>query len=259
MNTSLNLFGRKGLAVALVALAPGLCSGQAVKVTVGLDDNLLMVGDSTMLRVYGQVSPAITNETDRIFSWYVDLLNGGGSAVLADYDSLDMTHADNFPQTSSSGTTDGPHRRGIHNTFMNLPGAGVSEPVELLAVPVTAMSVGVVTFSAQHGTQVNNLVHDFQVARIGGGAAFTGGGYTNAAAELIISAPVTAVIRRVPGGREIRFTPTAGLDWTVQYRDDLAGGADWTDLPGGPHSSGVVTDTVPFVNRRYYRINGSLP
>ena len=256
---ALSLHLRKALAVALVATTPGLCLAQAVDVTVAFDDSVLMEGGSTMLRVYGQVAPAVSNQADRIFSWYVDLLNGGAGVATAQYGSLAMPAADGFPQTSSTGTTDGFDRRGIHDTFMGLPGAGVAAPVELLAVPVTAASTGTATFSVQAGTTVSNLVHDFQVARQGGGAAFTGGAYTAASANLLVMGLVELSIRSVAPGPEISFTPPAGLDWTVQYRDVLNLGPDWADLPVGPHHLGVVTDTVPAAVHRFYRVEGSAP
>ena len=102
-------------------------------------------------------------------------------------------------------------------------------------------------------------MHDFQVARKGGGSAFTGGVYTSAVAGLRIITPFTVDIRRVPAGTEINFPPAPGVVWMVQYRDDLDGGAGWANLPDGPHSSGVVTDSVPSVIQRFYRVEGFLP
>jgi hypothetical protein len=244
---------------ALLLLIPLPCFGQAVDVTVRIEPNLLYVGESTVLRAYGQVLPAITNEADRIFSWYVDLINGDGSVAQAQYCCVAVTNADNFPATSSSGTTDGFHRRGIHDTFMGLAGAGMNEPVELFNVPVTAVSTGVVTFSVAPGTTVTNLTHDFQVARKGGGAAFTGGVYTAASADLYVLGPFEADVRTVAGGNEISFPAAAGLESTVQYRDDIMAGPGWADLPGGPHNSGVVTDQVSTVSRRYYRVKVTSP
>src|SRR6185503_18687357 len=56
---------------------------QAVAVTASLDTNVLVVGQSTTLRIFAQVLPAYRTNADRIFSWYVDLLNTNGAAAQA--------------------------------------------------------------------------------------------------------------------------------------------------------------------------------
>ncbi len=57
---------------------------------------------------------------------------------------------------------------------------------------------------------------------------------------------------------ELTFTPYPGVNYTVQYRDTLRVGPDWSDLPGGPHNAGRVIDKTP-LPARFYRLKISEP
>ena len=67
--------------IALVWSGAALFGQTAVIVTIAADDTSLLEGETTTVRVFGQVAPEIEAESLRIFSWYVDLLVedvGGG-------------------------------------------------------------------------------------------------------------------------------------------------------------------------------------
>ena len=247
-----------------MALTAAVCSAtlkaqDAVVVTMRLDTNVVGVGQSTVLRIFAQVAPEL--EADRILTWYVDVFNGNGGVATANYGAMVKMFSDNDPLLSGVGMDDGFHRRGIYDTFLNLAGAGVGSEVELLAVPVMGMASGMVTFSVGAGSGVENLSEDFQVAPAGGGAAYTGGDYSLASAELEVvgGCAVTLQIARGMGGGgpggtlALSFVPCAGFDHTVQYTDALRTGAMWFPVTGGPHNSGMVTVTNS-VDARFYRV-----
>jgi len=251
----------------LIAL-PAARADDAVQVTVALDDSTLEVGETTTLRVYAQVDSALQAEAERIFSWYIDLLNSNGTVATADYDSLTMNASDSpdgSEPTASRGTNDGAHRRGIHNTLLDAgTGTGVATAVELLAVEVTALATGQAMFGVLSGTNVA-LAYDFIVAQDGGGM-FTGGTYELASATLTVSdagppdlSGLNLSIRMIGGVPRIEFNPVAGMQHTVEVSDALLPGT-WTPLAGAPHNTGSLDDTSAGADRnRFYRIKVERP
>lgn len=251
----------------LVMSAPDL-HAQAVSVTMQLDTNTITVGQSTVLHIYAQVLPVYRTNADRIFSWYVDVINTNGAAANANYAAMQKIASDKDPQLSSTGTTQGANRRGIYDTFLNLPGAGVTNPVELMRFSVTGTSVGQTRFTVQHGSGVTNLSEDFIVAPSDGSDPWTGGDYTGAFADLTVitgSVPtnvvkhLTITYTRLTGGTNkatLNYSAVAGYDCYVEYRDQLVGGTGWQTFPGGPHNSGVYNDTNN-VPRRFYRLRAT--
>lgn len=240
--------------------------GQAVGVTLRLDTNVITVGSTTLLHVAAQVLPAQRPNADRIFSWYVDLLNGNELAAATDYNRLQKTASDNDPQFSSAGIADGANRRGIYDTFMNLPGAGKDAPVDLLVVPVTGLAPGWTSFRIQPGTGVTNLAADFIVAPSGGGDPWLGGDYSVATVNLLVVDPTS-----LPRFQSVTHTNSANganqvmlsfevqpdFDSQVEYLDTIGDLAGWQVLPGAPHNLGVITDVNPSPNR-FYRLRSSL-
>jgi len=232
------------LALVGVGTAPS-SSGQAVAVSVRLDTNSLSVGNTTFLRVFAQVVPSLRPTSDRIFSWYVDVLNTNGSVAFANYGALQKPASDNDPLVSSSGTSQGANRQGIYDTFLNLPGAGVATPVELIRIPVVGQGGGTTRFVVQAGTGVTGLSTDFLVAPSGAGEPFTGGEYSGATATLLVSGagcnPALTVTPGTGGNLNLTFIPCAGRTHTVEARTGLADATGWQPLPGAPHNSGSVT------------------
>jgi len=239
--------------------------GQAVAVTARFDTNRLAVGATTTLRVYGQVLPAYRATSDRIFSWYIDLLNTNSPSAQANYGALLKQASDNDPQTSSTGTTQGPNRRGIYDTFINLPSAGVASPVELVSVPVTAAALGQTRFLVQAGSGVSGMSSDFIVAPSGGGNSLFGGDYTAAFADLQVVPPssctltlqVTALPAPVPNSRlQLSFSPCPGYQHTIEARTQLDDATGWQPLAGAPHNSGslIVTNTG---SQRFFRVRAN--
>lgn len=252
--------------LCLLSMTPIEALPQAVQVTATLDTNIINVGESTTLRIFAQVLPEVEADAQRIFSWYVDVLNSDGTVAGAEYSALVKVTSDNDPSTSGNGTDDGDNRRGIYDTFLNLPGAGVGAPVELMSIPVTGNADGVTIFEVAHGSTVG-LSEDFIVGRLGGGDPLTGGDYSGSAVVLQVgdvppcssTLPTSLSITGGPGEEVIlSFLPCVGYDHVVQSTDGLGtGGAPtvWLPLPGAPHNSGSVTVTVlSSVSTQFYRV-----
>jgi len=253
------------IAVAVLFGPTRASQAQTVAVTMSLDSPAVSVGQSTTLRVYAQVVPNLRTNSDRIFSWYVDVLNTNGSTASANYPAMQKPASDNDPLTSSNGFTNGASRLGVYDTFLNLPRAGVTNRVELMSIPVGGLSAGQTRFVVRPGTGVPSLSEDFIVAPLSGGGFLSGGEYSAAFADLtVLAAPSNAITcltitrTNLAGGLNrvtVQFCPLAGYDHFVEYRDQLVGGPGWQTFPNGPHNSGVYVDTnsVPV---RFYRIRG---
>jgi hypothetical protein len=231
---------------------------QPVLVTVKLESSQIAVGASTTLHVFAQVAPAQRASVDRIFSWNVDLLNSNGAIADAS-GAITKPVSDQDPQISSSGTMDGSNRRSVYDTFMNLPGAGVSAPVELFSVPVKGLAQGSLTLKVQVGTGVPALGADFIVAPLGGGDPLIGADYSQASTTLTVGASVcqshlTPLLAGSPGSRQItiNFTLCPGQNHTVEYTDDLLH-PNWQALSGAPQNSGSLTDSAAS-SHRFYRV-----
>jgi len=252
--------------LGLFAVAPDRVMAQVVAVTMRLDTNTISVGGSTTLRVFAQVTPNLRANAERIFSWYVDVLNTNGFVASANYGSMQKTASDNDLDLSSTGSTDGAHRRGIYDTFLNLTGAGVASPVELMAIPVTGLAAGQTRFQVRAGSGVPQLSSDFLVNPLAGSTPLTGGDYSAANVDLRVgSAPACAInLQLTPlGGNAglgqrllLSFVPCPGYDHTVQYRDALDDAAGWRSLSGAPHNSGSLTVTNA-ASQRFYRVSTS--
>ena len=248
----------KTYAILLVAIAMWIggsrvACAQAVAVTARLDTNVLTAGQVTTLHILAQVVPSLRASSSQIFSWYVDVLNTNGVAASANYGAMLKTASDNDPQTSSKGTNDVSNRRAIYDTFLNLPGAGVTNPVELMSIPITGLTSGKTRFLVQAGTTAS-LSYDFQVVPSGGGSPYTGGDYSAAFVDLTVTnsaAPCALQLVETrlagsgqPGGTlQLSFTPCPGRNHTVEFIFTPTNGAVWQALPGAPHNSGVVTVT----------------
>jgi hypothetical protein len=214
------------------------------------------------LRVFARVVPAQQTNSERIFSWHVDVINTNAAAASANYSAMLKTASDKDPQTSSIGTQDGAHRRGIYDTFLNLPGAGVNESVKLMAIPVTGVAAGQTRFRIQAGTGAG-LSSDFLVAPVSGSEPLTGGNYAQAEASLTVlpgaslpSARVSMAVTNAAGGAKgvmLSFPTTAGFNYTAQFRDQLTTCTGWQPLPGAPHNSGTAFQLAT-PGQRFYRV-----
>lgn len=254
-------FNRMLAALIAIGSAASL-EAQVVDVTASLDTNTVPAGGSTTLRVFARVVPAQQTSASRIFSWYVDVTNTNGAAATANYGAMVKTASDKDPQTSSTGTQDGANRRGIYDTFMNLPGAGVSAPVELMAIPVSGSTAGQTRFRIQAGTGAG-LSSDFLVAPVSGGEPLTGGNYALAEVSLTVlpganlpNIRVFMSVTNAAGGTKgvtLTFPTTAGFNHTAQFRDQLTGGTGWQPLPGAPHNSGTAFH-LSSAGLRFYRV-----
>ena len=245
---------------------------QSVAVTMTLDSSSITVGQGTTLRVFAQVVSNLRTNANGIFSWYVDVLNTNGTVASANYAAMQKTPSDKDPFTSSTGSTDGANRRGIYDTFLNriLSGldAGVTNAVELMAIPVTGQNAGQTRFRVQAGTGVPQMSSDFLVSPKSGGVPYTGGSYTAAFVDLTVTGtsgctPKLQVTRLTGGGGpgstfQLSFTPCPGRNHTVEYRAALGDAPGWLALPGAPHNLGSVTITNA-TSLRYFRVRASQP
>ena len=257
------------LLVTGLLISPGTAiptSAQVVSVTMQLDNPTIGLGGFTTLHVYAQVVPAQRPISERIFSWYVDLLNPTPGVAQANYAQLQKPASDNNPQTSSAGTTQAGNQLGIYDTFINdspisKSGTGVNTPVELFRVTVQGIAPGQTTFSVRPGTGVSGLDADFLVATTNGGDPLLGGIYDAGSAVLQVSttAPCQPLLSTslilLSGGTNrvaLTFAPCPGHTNTVEFRDSLTSG-NWQALPGAPHNTGSAVDTnkVPL---RFYRV-----
>ncbi len=259
----------KTYAILLLVMATWFPSrsaiAQAVAVTARLDTNVLAAGQVTTLHILAQVVPSLQASSSQIFSWYVDVLNTNGAAASANYAAMLKTASDNNPQLSSTGFNDGANRRAIYDTFMNLPGAGVTNPVELMSIPVTGLANGKTRFLVQAGTGAN-LSYDFQVAPNGGGSPYTGGVYTAAFVDLTVTNGAAPCVLQLvetrlagngqppTGTLQLSFTPCAGRNHVVEFIYTPTNGAVWQALPGAPFNSGLVTVTNTGGSERIFRV-----
>jgi hypothetical protein len=245
-----------------------------VNVTLTADETSLQPGETTTVRVFGQVAPEFEAESLRILTWYLDLLVDDGTGVLTvDWSSLTMAASDSpdgSENTASVGGVDsGGNCRGIHNTFAdNLalnPGPGVGAPVELLSVEVTAAAqTGTALIGVAPGTTVDLLDSDFQVAK-DGGEAFTGGVYpgqlaiTVGAVELPDPKAIDLSVTTEPGGARVQFATEVGFNYRVDFSDRLLA-ETWAPLPDAPHNSGDVLDGSAIgIPKRFYRVVIEVP
>jgi hypothetical protein len=254
-----------------------LIHAEAVRVTCELDRPTLMTGSSTVLRVFAQVDPAIANQSVRILTWYINIQNINGSVATANYTNIRMATSDNQPFLSSSGVTVSQDRRAIYNTFLSRVGAGVSNRIELLNVPVTALARGTTTFSVTAGTGEPSLAHDFLVARRGDGdtVPFTGGIYTSASVVLSVTGGTdNAVIRvaanpegsgavsgggtfRVGSTRTISATPNAGFLFAL-WNDGITEPTRSVVVPAGGATFTATFSTSAVTPTRIIGLSGDL-
>jgi hypothetical protein len=239
--------------------------GQSVAVFARLDTNAIPVGGSTVLHIQAQVLSNLRTNADRIFSWYVDVLNTNGVVAGGQYASMTKPASDKDPRTSSFGFDDGANHRGVFDTFLNLPGAGVSNVVELMSIPVSGLSAGRTRFLVHAGSGVPSLSQDFIVAPIGGGDPYTGGDYSAAFGDLTVSGgcDLRLSLTRLSGSGptaawSLGFTPCPGFTHTVESTDQPGLGAVWQPLPGAPHNSGSLT-VSNVVTARFFRVRAVRP
>lgn len=238
------------LLFALSAFSHGLIGQNAVNVSIEADDAHLFVGDTTTVRVFGQIDSSIESQSSQIFSWYIDILNEGGA--VTGYSNLEIAASDNTSETSGDGIEEGAHLKGIHDTFLFHPEAGKGERVLLVQFDVAALAVGSATVRVGPGSTGRNL-NDFLVSRTGEGS-FTGGNYTDAAIEITVGDPViTLELSVVKNAVNLNFNTIPGFDHTIQSSSALHG-ADWSDLAGGPHNSGTAVDDLTGTMTRFYRV-----
>ena len=240
---------------------------QAVKVTARLDANSISVGGATILHIEARILPSLQPTADRIFSWYLDVINSNGVACGARYAEMLRSASDRDPIFSSSGSTQGANRRGIYDTFLNLPGAGKDAVVELMSIPLSGLSPGKTRISLRPGSGVSGLTADFLVAPLSGGDPWTGGEYSTAFVDLVVTGStqvtpptIAIVVTDLPNGSrrtELRYAIQAGVDYSVEYRDVIEGGAGWVVVPGGPFNTGLYFETTS-APTRFYRITARL-
>lgn len=256
-------FLHRTLAIGVLPMLLGggvaLAQDNAVVVTIEAASTELIQGQKTTLTVYAQISAALEADSQQIFSWYVDVLNTDG-LVASGYNSFSTPASDNHIQTSGDGVEVGGDLLGVYDTFIMNPGAGKGARVVLMQFDVTALSAGSTTFSVAPGSTGLPL-QDFLVSRSSGGG-YLGGVYGSASVTLNVQAldpaSLNLVATRVNDEVTATFNPVPGLNHYLEYSDTLQPGS-WTVVPGAPHNSGIVTQAVPGVVRRFYRVGLATP
>jgi len=230
-------------------------AAQSVNVTMAVNRASMLAGETATLRVYGRIKPALAAGSDRIFSWYVDVINAAPASIRVDWNTLIMSPSDNTPGLFSSGVNQGANnRRGIYNTFLNFAGAGKSSDVELFNVRLTALADGPATFTVSAGTGVPNLSNDFIVATAGGAGFLTGGDYGAAVltAQVVpLFVTPTALVKLANGSRRVDFPVFSGFNHRVEYSPDLD---TWTNAPSFSNLGSFTDAAAAGIARRFYRV-----
>ena len=246
------LVGMLALGMSTLAVAQN-----SVNVTVEADDTDLLVGESTTVRVYGQIDAAIEASSLQITSWYIDVLNDNGAAA-AGYTSVVTTASDNTPATSFDGTVDGANLRGIHDWFLSTSGAGLGSRIELVSFEVTALAAGTSTFTVGPGSTLDGVVNDFQVVQVGFAGTYTGGNYSAASVAINVTGELDLSglglsVEVVGTQAQVTFNPQPGYDHVIEWSETLLP-MSWTPVPGGPHNAGSVNQVVTGFPKRFYRV-----
>ncbi len=254
----------------LVCLGSNRVRAQVVDVWATLETNRIPVGGSTLLHVFAQVTPARQADSDQLLLWYVDILSGEPSIARIHVASLVKPVSDRDPRISAVGVPDGGHLRGIYDSFFNLPGAGVTNQVELFRLTVTGVSVGTASFVVGPGSGAN-LANDFMVLPFSDSPPLTGGIYSSIAtakltvfSEGLVSNPSVALSISLtntvlpPNPKLlIQYNVVAGVNYFIETRGQMDGTTSWSPLPGGPHNTGVLLETNR-LQSRFYRVRTSL-
>jgi len=262
MNSEKNTYQRSALCVvAFLALSIVAAAQTAVNVTVVADDTSLIVGQTTMVTVYGEIDALIEDEVSQIFSWYIDVLNSDGS-VAEGYAAFQTPTSDNEPgDASSDGVAEASNLHGIYDSFTSVSalGAGKGSSVVLAQFEALALTPGTTTFSAVAGSTGEELF-DFLVPKIGSlEDPFTGGNYSAASVAITVTSGEADLsgldleVEVVGTQAMVTFNPVSGYDHVVQWSSTLLP-LSWAPLAAGPHNTGSVnTDLVGFPER-FYRV-----
>jgi len=244
-------------------LTATLAPAQSVLVSLRADKPVIAVGETTTLRVTAQVVPSLRPRAQQIFAWHLDLVQEFADPVELSLASIARPSSDRDPGTSSAGTLEGNFLKGIYDTFVGFPTAGVADPVVLLTVPVVGRREGVAVFRMQAGSGPTNLSGDFLVTGTNPDDVWTGGNYTNAVASIEVRPTplepprLTISLDRSTTGQGgivmLDFPVFSGLLYTVQFTEAIGSGAVWQNLPDAPHNTGRATDRLG-IGSRFYRV-----
>lgn len=231
-----------------------------VVVTLRLDQTRLAPGGTTLLRAFAQVANDYRSVADQIFSWNLDLLTLEPAVASLVPGSLTRSASDRDPVLGSGGVVDGPHLRGIRDSFLKLPGAGMAQPVELFAVTISALTSGTALFRVRPPTLGEGQDPDFLVLPLDDRDPWSGGDYAGAVATLTVSGDnggVPPTVRILPGGEgrvRIETEVAAGSTIALEEAEGLESGMVWRRVAvSTPGSLLVVFETQPVFQRRFYR------
>lgn len=231
-----------------------------VQATLRLDRASLGAGETTVIRAFAQVDASLRSTADRIFSWNIDLLSLDPEVAVPDPGSLVRPVSDKDPVLGSVGVTDGPHLRGIRDSFLELPGAGVAQAVELFSVTLRALAPGKASFRLRAPVGSGGLDPDFLVLPIDDRDAWSGAGYGGAVVTLTVSGtaggtPPTLRIGPGPDGAiRIEASTVAGSRVAVEESDGLEAAAAWRRVAESAAGAATVSyETKPTASRRFYR------
>lgn len=231
-----------------------------VQATLRVDRASLGAGETTVIRAFAQVDASLRSTADRIFSWNLDLLSLDPEVAVPDPGSLVRPVSDKDPVLGSVGVADGPHLRGIRDSFLELPGAGVAQAVELFSVAIRALAPGKATFRLRAPVGSGGLDPDFLVLPFDDRDAWSGAGYAGAVVTLTVNAtgagtpPTLRIGPGADGAIRIEGSTGAGGRVALEESDGLETPAVWRRVAEAAAGSTVVGyETKPTAPRRFYR------
>lgn len=231
-----------------------------VQATLRVDRANLGIGETTVIRAFAQVDASLRSTADRIFSWNVDLLSLDPEVAVPDPGSLVRPVSDKDPVLGSTGLVDGPHLRGIRDSFLELPGAGLAQAVELFSVAVRALTPGKATFRLRAAVAGGGLDPDFLVLPIDDRDAWSGAGYEGAVVTVTVNGtgagtpPTLRIGPGAVGAVRIEAATVAGSRVALEESDGLEAGAVWKRVAESADGTAVVSyETKSTAPRRFYR------
>jgi hypothetical protein len=243
---------------------PSSLSGPAptsppVTVTLALDAAQVTPGTTTRLRAFARIAPAFLPLAEQIFSWHLDLLAPDPEIATLQPSTLLRPRSDEDPVLGSPGITDGPHLLGIRDSFIELPAAGHSGPVELFSIAIQTLNPGTAVFRLRPGSIGSSAGVDFLVLPIGPEDPWSGADYSAASVSLTVSdgtlLPPGLRIRPLPtGGARIEVEVAAGSRAQLEDSDSPTPEARWTTIAeSAPGETSLVWTTPATAPSRFYR------